>query len=415
MKQFFKAFCILAALAVCTNAFAAKDETEKDTSNRDENGKIVRGPYVTNKVFDNTFVGAAWGMTMFSNKKNEVTARVKPTALDIYFGKWFCPEFGARIVYSGLTGSENSTGTVHTEDPEGKLIEKFGFAYIHGDIMWNFINTVWGYREGRIWNISPYMHFGYLRLYDVQDDANEYSSWTRRTNTADNELCGGFGLFNTFRVAKKWNITFDVRNMMFSARFHNWDGGGVQNALVATLGIQYNIGRTGWDRADKGDNGAAEALAALAAAEAALAAAQAANKDLEDENDALRNKKPEVVEVEKTDTIYVGYALGIAPIRLFFDKNSSELSVTEKMHLKYYVETVIEIDPERKFNFTGFADASTGNAKINERLSKERVNNTIDFLVKEYGIERDRLIFRDAIVSDENADARLDRSVLIEH
>lgn len=424
MKKLFKVLLLVASLALTTNAYAAKEETEKDTSNRDENGKIVRGPYETNKLFDNTFVGVGWGMNMFSNKKNDVTARVKPTALDIYFGKWFCPELGLRLAYTGLTGSENSSKTAPESDE--KLLENFGFAYIHGDVMWNIINTFWGYRSDRIWNISPYMHCGYLRLYDVRDDANQYSSWTKRTNTSDNEFAAGFGLLNTFRVAQRWNLTFDVRNMMFSARFHNWDGGGISNALTATLGVQYCIGRTDWSRG--GDDGAAaEALAALAAAQAALAAAEAANKDLTDknndltdenkeladENEALRNKKPEVL--EKTDTVYVGYALGIAPIRLFFDKNSSTLSVTEKMHLKYYVETVIAIDPDRKFNFTGFADASTGNETINKRLSNERVKNTIDFIVKEYGIDRERLLFRDAVISDKNSDPRLDRSVLIEH
>ncbi|MCQ2143406.1 MAG: hypothetical protein MJY56_04995, partial [Bacteroidales bacterium] len=358
-----------------------------------------------------------------SNKQNDVTARVKPTALDVYFGKWFCPELGLRLAYTGLTGSENSTGTV--EGADDKLLENFGFAYVHGDVMWNFINTIWGYRRDRVWNINPYVHCGWLRLYDVTDDANEYGYFSRRTNTSDNEFAAGFGLLNTFRMAERWHFTFDVRNMMFSARFHNWDHGGISNALTATIGVQYWIGRTDWSRGGDGD--ASEALAALAAAEAALAAAEAANKDLqdknddlqdknddlEDENEALRNRKPEVI--ENTDTVYVGYALGIAPIRLFFDKNISDLSVTEKMHLKYYVETVISIDPDRKFNFTGFADKGTGNEKINTRLANDRVNKTIDFLVNEYGISRDRLIFRDAVISDENSDPRLDRSVLIEH
>jgi len=412
MKTIFKAFCVLGAMMVSFSAFAGDDDTTKDTSNRDENGNIVRGPYETSRAFDNTFVGAAWGINMFSNKQNNVTARVTPTALDIYFGKWFTPGFGARIAYSGITGSENSTQTAETTTDGSKLIERFNFAYFHGDVMWNVINTFWGYRDGRLWNVSPYLHAGIMRLYGVSDDANAFTDFRRRTNSSDNEFTAGVGIFNTFSIADHWNITFDIRNMMFSGRFHNWDKGGICNGLAATVGVEYNIGRTGWKRAMQGDNGVGEALAALAAARAALAKVEAEKEELVKEIEELRAVP--VVE-EKTDTVYVGYALGIAPIRLFFEKGSSELSVTEKMHLKYYVETVIAIDPDRKFNFSGFADAGTGNIEINTRLANERVNNTIKFLNKEYGIDPERLIFRDAVISDENSDPRLDRSVLIEH
>lgn len=432
---------VVLAFALCAVAVSASAETkEKDTSNRDENGKIVRGPYATNnKFFDNSFVGFGWGMNMFSNKKNHVTARVTPTAVDVYLGKWFIPELGLRLAYTGVTGSENSTGTAEVETEGEKLLEKFGFAYLHGDVLWNISNTIGGYREDRFWSFVPYIHGGFLFLYNVTDDANKYTDFRRDTNSKDTEWCGGFGLLNLMHVHPRLNVTLDVRNMLFSGRFHNWDVGGICNGLTATIGLQVLLGKTRFDRTtDDSANKAAlaEAAAALAAAKAALAQSEDenkaladANKGLTDSNDslndankALADKLAKIKPIVDTVTVYLGspekeskWPLGIAPMRLYFKCGSSTLSATEKDHLRYYVETVLDKDPDRVFYFTGSTDKSTGSEEYNKKLGKERVENTIKLLQDEFGISKDRLQYRGNNISDANKDVTLDRSVLIEH
>ena len=44
------------------NAYAQED------ANRDADGKVVRGPYVTNSVFDNTFIGLGAGVNSVAEK-----------------------------------------------------------------------------------------------------------------------------------------------------------------------------------------------------------------------------------------------------------------------------------------------------------------------------------------------------------
>ena len=53
--KFFGALAI-ASLLFSANAFA------QENNNRDENGKVVRGAYETNKAFDNTFIGIGAGV-----------------------------------------------------------------------------------------------------------------------------------------------------------------------------------------------------------------------------------------------------------------------------------------------------------------------------------------------------------------
>ena len=90
------------ALSVVSMAFAPAAMAQEN-GNRDENGKIVRGPYLTNNFGDNWFIGVAGGVNIFGD------GGYKPGvggALDVNVGKWFTPSVGARLGYNGLTGAE---------------------------------------------------------------------------------------------------------------------------------------------------------------------------------------------------------------------------------------------------------------------------------------------------------------------
>lgn len=419
--------CVLGmGLALSSAAFAANKE-EKDHSNKDENGKFVYGPYHTNQFKDNWFIGLSAGFNTFMQKDAGYKAGWTE-CIEADFGKWFTPTLGLRIGYQGFRGIENYTGA---EGSKSENKESFGFAYIHGDVLWNISHTIGGYRTDRLWNFVPYAHFGYLRLYSVDAPDSKHVEHRKRTNNPDNEFAFGAGLLNLIRVHERVNLTLDGRVSTFNGRFHDWAEGNQLCHVSATFGLQVLLGKTTWERCEGGeDNSAAiaEALAALAAAKelndalgndqknllADKDSLSSDGKNLRDEIERLRNLAPTII--ENIDTVYIDRTLGIAPCKLYFAKNISDLSVTEKMHLRFYIQNVIEKDPDRVFYFTGSADSSTGNDKINSRLSKERVDKTIDYIVKEYGISRDRLQYRDAKILDENKDElSLDRAVLIEH
>ena len=74
----------------------------QENGNRDENGKVVRGPYETNMFGDNWFIGAGGGVNMFFNEGYK--AKIGPS-LDASIGKWFTPSVGMRVGYSGFNGN----------------------------------------------------------------------------------------------------------------------------------------------------------------------------------------------------------------------------------------------------------------------------------------------------------------------
>lgn len=403
----------------------------QDKPNRDAEGKIVRGPYLTNSFGDNWFIGVGGGINLFGNKKNGFKANITP-ALDINAGKWLTPGFGIRFGYQGLTGSENSSA--NSSDPNAKTKEKFGFAYVHGDAMWNMINSIWGYRQ-RVYNISPYVHGGLLCLYDVRDAATEGTMFGRGSNDFDREFAAGFGLLNEFRIAKRVNLTLDVRQFVFSPRFHTLDSGKPASNMSATLGLQFLIGKTGWERGvDKA--ALAEGAAALAAAEAALAAAKDAQKAAEDKNAKLQEEKDALAnsigslndkidslakaaqDAEKVyinDTTYVTLKLGTAPCTVFFDKGSYKMNDTETQHLRFYIENILKQDPEHVFELTGSTDSATGSAAYNAILGEKRAKAVKNFMMKNYKVKDEQLKIKSIESTSKFMDPRFNRSVIIEH
>ena len=123
----------------------------QEKENRDVQGRIVRGPYETNRFFDNIFVGVAGGVNLYfgeNDSEGKFGKRLAP-ALDIHAGKWFTPSIGARVGYAGLQAKGWTTAnSIYAKGADGNLFkEKFGVMYLHADAMWNLSNALNGYRE----------------------------------------------------------------------------------------------------------------------------------------------------------------------------------------------------------------------------------------------------------------------------
>lgn len=383
---------MLASCALASPVFAQEEEV-----NRDECGRIIRGPYQTNGFWDNWFIGVRGGINTLFGK--DVQQRYTPVIAG-EVGKWFTPNVGLRAGYQGWQFKELYPAYTYSHSPlyfdeDGNIVENYN--YFHGDVLYNISNAIWGYRERRVWNFIPYLHAGFSHMYNPQIGM--------RKTCYDNEFVAGPGILNTFRITDRIGIAIDIRDMIFSSRFHNYNPGGPVHMPSATVGIQIGLGKTRWHRFNQDVIDANKALAKAY-----------------DEIEALKNapKEKEIVEVIKEvpaqgDVQYVPLALGVAPITLFFEINHTDLNVTERAHLDYYVHNILEKDPNRVFYLTGTADEGTGTQSINERLSLGRVKEVIRILRDEYHISSDRLVLKAAEIVNVNKDPRLDRSVIIEH
>ena len=136
---------ILAALVVAMmslNAYAQED------GNRDANGYIVRGPYLTNGAGSNIFFGIGGGVNT-SLAKGVVPFSefnfVNNWAAEAFVGKWFTPTIGARIGYKGVMNNfgydvEKYYSPVYVNGEQVRI------GYAHIDLMWDLSNALGGYK-----------------------------------------------------------------------------------------------------------------------------------------------------------------------------------------------------------------------------------------------------------------------------
>ena len=350
-----KFFGILAAASFLFsfNAFAQED------NNRSESGDVVRGPYVTNGAFDNTFIGLGAGVNSVIEKQYGLGKM--GLATDIYLGKWFSPTLGLRAGWHGFNNTSKS----------GEL-NKAPFHYIHGDLLWNVSNAIDGYKETRFWSFIPYISGG-LSLIKHHG-----------LKVLDQEFAGGVGLLNSLRLGERVNLNLDLGIIAARAEAYKMHGfiGRYVGFPSATLGLQFNLGRTGFDRLSS----VMPVIIPAKYTDAQYEALQKKYAELEKENAALKNK---IADLEnqlapfknlvdgqtylfKNGRFTAVEAKVASPATVYFDLGSAKVSAREKAHLEFFANNVIE--DGTKLLLTGSADKQTGTAKGNQKLSEQRVD-----------------------------------------
>ena len=361
-----KLFGILAAASILFsfNAYAQED------ANRDADGNVVRGPYVTNGVFDNTFIGVGAGVNSVLEKGYGLGKF--GLATDVNFGKWFTPAVGARIGWHGLKDTSKS----------GEL-NKAPFNYFHGDLLWNLSNSLGGYKETRVWNLIPYATAGLLLVKH------------HNLKVQDQELAAGIGFLNNFRLSDRVGLNLDLGILAARAEAYKMNGfiGRYVGFPTATLGLQFNLGRTGFDRlasvmpvivpppfTEAQYNALKDKVAALERENAQLK-----NKiaDLENQLAPFKNLVDGQTYLFENGRFTAVESKVASPATVYFDLGSAKLSEREKAHLEYFANNVV--DGNTALLLTGSADKQTGTHNGNQKLSEQRVETVKNLLVNKYG------------------------------
>lgn len=379
---------VMSALAVMAGVLVVSPVANaQENGNRDENGKVVRGAYETNKFGDNWFIGAGAGVNSWLVSGASPKAGV---AVDAFVGKWITPTVGVRMGWKGLKDG------VSAKDGYTIADEKFTYNSVHADVLWNLSNLFSGYKETRTWNISVYPTFAYM-------------------NAAKNKEFGaGIGMLNNFRLGNRVGLYLDLSALTTKADF-----AGISprpKTLVgvlpsATFGLTVNLGKTGFKR----HSSVVPAIVPVPFTEAQynnlqdkVNALEKENKDLKAQIEELKNAKPDTVTVSKAGDL-------VSPATLYYEIGSTKLSEREEAHLEFYVKNILEQAPDKVFVLTGSADKGTGTAARNQYLSEQRVNNVKKVLVEKYGIAEDHLIVKaEGATNNRFGSAVLNRVVTIE-
>ncbi|WP_018695775.1 OmpA family protein [Alistipes onderdonkii] len=365
-------------LLTASLALVAAGVMAQENGNRDEQNRVVRGPYETNRFFDNIFIGVAGGVNIYHGENDsygKFGKRLAP-ALDVNVGKWFTPSVGARIGYSGINAKGWTSGqTVYAKDVFDKKAniynEKFGVSYLHTDFLWNFSNAVSGYKETRTWNFVPFFGAGWARSYG--------------NGAYNNEFAMSIGLLNNIRLCNLLDLTLEARHMFVNQRFDGVSSGSKGEGMTSvTMGLTFKLNRRNFKRAAAPVD-VTPYLSRIKALESDNTTLAGKNKTLADENTALRNRKPETVTVAGESKV------SATPVALFFQIGKATLDKKELTNLDFYVKNALQADRNKTFTLYGGADKATGTAAFNQKLSEKRMQYVYDLLVNKYGISKNRL------------------------
>ena len=404
-----------AAALLAVSLTASPAVMAQENGNRDENGKVVRGPYETNRFGDNWFIGAGGGINMFWNEGLDADNLKIAPSIDFNFGKWFTPAVGMRLGYQGINSqvwSDTPTLLGPARDADSQMyLEKFGYMYVHGDFLWNMSDALGGYKQTRFWNFVPYLHAGYFRTYGL--DNVEFS---------DNEIAAGAGLLHNLRLVERLDLIVDMRATVVNARVRG--ASGVAVLPTVTMGLAVDLGWPAFVRTST-VLGEFEAISVdqIAALEATALALEIANESLQENNAMLNasngklNKEVKNLKSKLSESAFSATEFfdEMGPAVVFFNIGKAVLDDKEMAHMDFIANNILtKVDQDTKIHITvaGTADGTTGTLKRNQYLSKARGEYVMNLLTQKYGISPDRIVLDPEVVT-KPANPALSRTVTI--
>lgn len=388
MKKVF----LLSVVMLCALFSYAQSETIIDVQSK-------RGPYMTNRFFDNWFITAGGGVQVYMGENDSYGSlgkRLAP-ALDISLGKWITPAVGVRMQYSGLQAKGWSSGQTPYSDGlvSGNIYkEKFNVMNLHADFLWNISNAISGYRSDRFWDFIPYVGFGWARSWANDDDRNE--------------MAGNIGLLHNLRLSDAFDISIDMRLMVVNQRFDFVSRGSAFEGMGSvTAGITYNFPVRKFQRASDiivvDDN--TEFIETINDLQRKLSKAQAARESLLKELATEKGKAPQVI--KEVHAI-------LPDLAIFFEIGKAKLTEKSMINLGYVANAIKQV-PDREFIIFASADKETGTPAFNQKLSEKRGKAVFEALTQKFGVNPDQLKVQAVGSSDQRFDgAALNRVVVIE-
>ena len=295
--------------------------------------------------------------------------------IQLGLGYQFTPVFGARI-QANAWQSKGGWNGFRTQVGAEPYTNDFKYKYVAPglDFMFNLSNLFCGWNPNRVFNLTAFVGGG-ANIAWGNDEANDIAKNLQNLNAYNLEylwdgskvrLFGRGGLEAAFKLSDAVALTVEGNANILSDKYNskNHSGGKMKadwyfNALV---GLKINLGKT-------------------------------YNKILPPPPAPEPEPEP-IVEPEPEPAPAPAPAPVIEPIRrdVFFLINKTEIRTEEAQKVKDIADYMAKY-PESKVVVTGYADAGTGNDKINDRLAAGRADAVVKSLVNDYGIAQDRITY----------------------
>ncbi|MBQ8988562.1 MAG: OmpA family protein [Prevotella sp.] len=199
----------------------------------------------------------------------------------------------------------------------------------------------------------------------VQSDLAQYSSQIEAQMPLDwqdakTSIVGRAGIFANYKITDQFSIGLEVNGNLLSDKYNFKDAGNPDSYLNALIGIKYAFGPT-------------YSTKFIPAPEPEI---KYVDKIVE-----------KIVEVPAPTPV-------IEPLRrdIFFLINKTNIRESEQQKVQDVAE-YMRANQTAKVVVTGYADAGTGNDKINDRLAAQRAEAVVKMLKETYGIPADRISY----------------------
>lgn len=331
----------------------------------------------TNRFWSNWYVGLGFdAQSWYTDQERHARLSKSPVeggriglGGDLQLGKWFTPGIGVRL--RGHVGEGRAVFANNIDLCSDT--HKYMMWDVQAQAMFNLNNLFCGYNPKRVWTISPYIGAGVAHC--MRHNGNYSPIYS-------------VGLFNQFNVSRRFFISLDVYAQTITAEF---DGLAIEDANMnltnnrdanfgASLGVGFNIGRTGWQKTPN-------VSAIMDMHNQQLAALNQQISEQEYENARLKNmlanRKTETVERVVTDVV------PSTPVSVFFRVDSYRIASKKDL---VNVQALADAAKARnaKVIVVGYADSKTGRAEYNQELSLKRANALAVELVK-MGVPKDNI------------------------
>ena len=294
--------------------------------------------------------------------------------VQIGIGRQFTRVVGARLAlkaWQGAAGYQDSwENALRTAGLNPNTKYKFTYFSPSIDLMFNMTNIA-GFNPNRVVNFGLIAGIG-LNIRSKCDDAAQvksnvdklYQDFKAVTTMYDNEsktlLNGKAGAFLDFKVSDAVSLGLEYTFNLTSDKYNFKNAGNPDSYHNLVVGAKIALGKTYTTR-------------------------------------FIPAPKPEIVYVDKIVEKVVEVekpAPVVEPLRrdIFFEINKTVIRDTESQKVKDIAD-YLNAHPTAKVMITGYADAGTGNDRINDRLAKGRADVVVKALKEQYGIAESRISF----------------------
>ena len=324
----------------------------------------------TEYIFEPHFYIQLQGGARYTTGETDFGKLISPT-IQGAIGYQFNKALGARL---GVNAWQ-SKGGYDISELNYKKDYKFTSIAPALDLTLNLSNLIFGVGPKNHWDFGAFIGVGLNIRSEASDDVKAISNEVNKLANEDLYgwapmpkdyqesgvfVTGRGGVFVDYKITDALAIGLEVNGNMLSDKFNYKKAGNPDSYFNALLGLKYNFGPTYTTK-------------------------------------FIPDPEPQIEYVEKIVEKIVEVpapAPVIEPIRrdVFFLINKYNIRESEEQKVKDIVDYMRQ-NQTAKVVVTGYADAGTGNDRINDRLAAQRADAVVKMLTEKYGIAADRISY----------------------